>query len=173
LVVVESPTARAPFLDAIVRTLEHPTAGAFSVNMSGDVQQGRTVITYERGGVDRQLRICAPQMPADTCLEVVPANLLLVVSAADGPTVVAREHALAAGQIGVPSVVVFLDTTNVDDPELLTLIEAEVAMIYGEAGLTLPHLIVRGPLLAIEENRLEALLHLFIDILAVLEEPLD
>src|SRR5207245_4879780 len=45
---------------------------------------------------------------------------ILVVSAADGPMPQTREHILLARQVGVPSVVVFLNKVDmVDDPELL------------------------------------------------------
>lgn len=52
---------------------------------------------------------------------------ILVVSAADGPMPQTREHILLAGQIGVPAIVVFLNKVDqVDDPELIDLVEAEV-----------------------------------------------
>ena len=51
----------------------------------------------------------------------------LVVSAADGPMPQTREHILLARQVGVPSIVVFLNKCDmVDDPELLDLVEMEV-----------------------------------------------
>lgn len=52
---------------------------------------------------------------------------ILVVSAADGPMPQTREHILLAKQVGVPSLVVFLNKEDmVDDPELLELVELEV-----------------------------------------------
>ena len=52
---------------------------------------------------------------------------ILVVSAADGPMPQTREHILLANQIGVPSIVVFMNKTDmVDDPELLDLVEMEI-----------------------------------------------
>ncbi len=52
---------------------------------------------------------------------------ILVVSAADGPMPQTREHILLARQVGVPSVVVFMNKCDmVDDPELLDLVEMEV-----------------------------------------------
>src|ERR1700683_1883098 len=45
---------------------------------------------------------------------------ILVVSAADGPMPQTREHILLARQVGVPSLVVFLNKTDlVDDEELI------------------------------------------------------
>lgn len=52
---------------------------------------------------------------------------ILVVSAADGPMPQTREHILLARQVGVPSMVVFLNKADmVDDKELLDLVELEV-----------------------------------------------
>ena len=48
---------------------------------------------------------------------------ILVVSAADGPMPQTREHILLARQVGVPSIVVFLNKVDlVDDAELLELV---------------------------------------------------
>ena len=52
---------------------------------------------------------------------------ILVVSAADGPMPQTREHILLARQVGVPSIVVFLNKVDlVDDPELLDLVDMEI-----------------------------------------------
>ena len=52
---------------------------------------------------------------------------ILVVSAVDGPMPQTREHILLARQVGVPSIVVFLNKCDaVDDKELLDLVELEV-----------------------------------------------
>jgi elongation factor Tu len=52
---------------------------------------------------------------------------ILVVSAADGPMPQTREHILLARQVGVPSIVVFMNKVDmVDDKELLDLVEMEV-----------------------------------------------
>ena len=52
---------------------------------------------------------------------------ILVVAATDGPMPQTREHILLARQVGVPSLVVFLNKVDaVDDPELLELVELEV-----------------------------------------------
>jgi len=58
---------------------------------------------------------------------------ILVVSAADGPMPQTREHVLLARQVGVPSVVVFLNKVDmVDDSELLDLVELEVRDLLTE-----------------------------------------
>ena len=52
---------------------------------------------------------------------------ILVVSAADGPMPQTREHILLSRQVGVPTIVVFLNKADlVDDPELMELVEMEV-----------------------------------------------
>ena len=51
---------------------------------------------------------------------------VLVVSAADGPMPQTREHVLLAKQVGVPSIVVFLNKMDLADPELVELVEADV-----------------------------------------------
>jgi elongation factor Tu len=75
---------------------------------------------------------------------------ILVVSAADGPMPQTREHILLAKQVGVPSIVVFLNKVDmVDDPELLELVEMEVRELlssYGFPGDDIP--IIKGSALA-------------------------
>ncbi|MGB7415134.1 MAG: elongation factor Tu, partial [Thermosynechococcaceae cyanobacterium] len=58
---------------------------------------------------------------------------ILVCSAADGPMPQTREHILLAKQVGVPSLVVFLNKEDqVDDEELLELVELEVRELLSE-----------------------------------------
>jgi len=71
---------------------------------------------------------------------------ILVVSAPDGPMPQTREHILLARQVGLPSIVVFLNKTDaVDDPEIINLVESEVRELltkYGFPGDKTP--IIRG-----------------------------
>jgi len=70
---------------------------------------------------------------------------ILVVSAADGPMPQTREHILLARQVGVPSIVVFLNKVDLADAELLEMIELEIRDLlnkYGFPGDKTP--IVRG-----------------------------
>ncbi len=75
---------------------------------------------------------------------------ILVVSASDGPMPQTREHILLAKQVGVPSIVVFINKVDmVDDPELIDLVEMEVRDLltkYGFPGDDLP--VIRGSALA-------------------------
>jgi elongation factor Tu len=57
---------------------------------------------------------------------------ILVVSAADGPMPQTREHILLARQVGVPSLVVFLNKCDMADPELIELTEMEVRELLNE-----------------------------------------
>jgi len=71
---------------------------------------------------------------------------ILVVSAADGPMPQTREHILLARQVGVPSIVVFLNKVDmVEDKELVDLVEEEVRGLlkkYEYPGDEIP--IIRG-----------------------------
>ncbi|MGL4882131.1 MAG: elongation factor Tu [Waterburya sp.] len=58
---------------------------------------------------------------------------ILVVSAADGPMPQTREHILLAKQVGVPTLVVFMNKEDqVDDEELLELVELEIRELLSE-----------------------------------------
>jgi elongation factor Tu len=67
---------------------------------------------------------------------------ILVVAATDGPMPQTREHILLARQVGVPSLVVFMNKVDmVDDPELLELVEMEIRELltfYNFPGDTIP-----------------------------------
>ncbi len=71
---------------------------------------------------------------------------ILVVSAADGPMPQTREHILLARQVGVPSIVVYLNKVDmVDDPDLIDLVEDEIRELltkYNFPGDEIP--IIRG-----------------------------
>ena len=71
---------------------------------------------------------------------------ILVVSAPDGPMPQTREHILLAYQVGIPSMVVFLNKTDqVDDPEIVDLVESEVRELlkkYKFPGDEIP--VIRG-----------------------------
>eukprot|EP01029_Cantina_marsupialis_P012480 TRINITY_DN27587_c2_g1_i1.p2 TRINITY_DN27587_c2_g1~~TRINITY_DN27587_c2_g1_i1.p2 ORF type:complete len:398 (+),score=46.64 TRINITY_DN27587_c2_g1_i1:140-1333(+) len=71
---------------------------------------------------------------------------ILVVAATDGPMPQTREHILLARQVGVPSLVVFMNKCDmVDDEELLELVEMEVRELlssYDFPGDDIP--VIRG-----------------------------
>jgi elongation factor Tu len=80
---------------------------------------------------------------------------ILVVSAADGPMPQTREHILLARQVGVPSLVVYMNKVDmVDDPELLDLVELEVRELlssYDFPGDEIP--VIRGSALNALEGK--------------------
>jgi elongation factor Tu len=70
---------------------------------------------------------------------------ILVVSAADGPMPQTREHILLARQVGVPSIVVFLNKVDLSEVDLIDLVEMEIRELlnkYGFPGDKTP--IIRG-----------------------------
>ena len=83
---------------------------------------------------------------------------ILVVSAPDGPMPQTREHILLAKQVGIPSIIVFLNKTDqVDDPEMIDLVESEIRELlnkYEFPGDDTP--IIRGSALkALEATSLD------------------
>jgi elongation factor Tu len=79
---------------------------------------------------------------------------ILVVGADDGPMPQTREHILLARQVGVPSIVVFLNKCDmVDDEELIELVELELRELlskYEFPGDDIP--IIRGSALKALES---------------------
>ena len=99
---------------------------------------------------------------------------VLVVAASDGPMPQTREHILLARQVGVPSIIVFLNKVDqVDDPELLDLVEAEIRELlnkYQFPGDTTP--IIRGSAIkALEaKNKDDAAIQPIIELVKQLDE---
>jgi elongation factor Tu len=83
---------------------------------------------------------------------------ILVISAADGPMPQTREHVILARQVNVPSIVVFLNKIDqVDDPEIIDLVEADVRDLlkkYEYPGDEVP--IIKGSALKALEGDAEA-----------------
>jgi elongation factor Tu len=72
---------------------------------------------------------------------------ILVVAATDGPMPQTREHILLAKQVGLPSIVVFLNKCDmVDDPEMIDLVEDEVRELLKKYGFGIdnPVPVIRG-----------------------------
>ncbi len=83
---------------------------------------------------------------------------ILVVSATDGPMPQTREHVLLARQVGLNSLIVFLNKTDqVDDPEMIDLVESETRELlkkYEFPGDKIP--IIRGSAIkALEASSLD------------------
>jgi len=104
---------------------------------------------------------------------------VLVVSADDGPMPQTREHILLARQVGVPSIVVFLNKCDmVDDEELIELVEMELQELldtYEFPGDTTP--IIRGSALkalecdSVDEDPAKPIFELLDVLDSYVEEP--
>jgi elongation factor Tu len=78
---------------------------------------------------------------------------ILVVSAPDGPMPQTREHVLLARQVEVPAMVVFLNKIDqMDDPELIELVEMELAELLSSYNFSADTPIIKGSALAVTES---------------------
>ncbi len=101
---------------------------------------------------------------------------ILVVSATDGPMPQTREHILLAHQVGVSTIIVFINKVDmVDDPELIDLVEAEVRELLSKYEFDGDNtVVVRGSALKALESKTaddEAAKPIF-DLLTALDEKI-
>jgi len=104
---------------------------------------------------------------------------ILVVSASDGPMPQTREHVLLARQVGLPSLIVFLNKCDmVDDPEMIGLVESEIRELlkkYNYPGDEIP--IIRGSALksleatSIEDEKVKPIIELIKAVDDYIPEP--
>jgi elongation factor Tu len=101
---------------------------------------------------------------------------ILVVSGVDGPMPQTKEHVLLARQVGVPTMVVFMNKCDaVDDPDLLELVEMEVRELlskYEYDGDNIP--VVQGSALGAlngEEKWVESVANLMDAVDSHIPEP--
>ncbi|MCH7551900.1 elongation factor Tu [Patescibacteria group bacterium] len=104
---------------------------------------------------------------------------ILVVSAPDGPMPQTREHILLARQVGIPSIVVFLNKIDmVDDPEIVDLVESEVRELlnkYQYPGDDVP--VIRGSALkaleatSVDDEAVKSILELMNKVDEYIPEP--
>lgn len=105
---------------------------------------------------------------------------ILVVSAVDGPMPQTREHILLARQVGLPTLVVFLNKCDaVDDPEMINLVESEIRELlkkYEFPGDEIP--IIRGSALkalnasSLEDDSVKPILELIKAVDEYIPEPI-
>ena len=81
---------------------------------------------------------------------------ILVVSAADGPMPQTREHVLLARQVGVPSILVYLNKMDMADPELAELVEMEIRELLEKNGFDENAPIIKGSALKALEGDADA-----------------
>jgi elongation factor Tu len=101
---------------------------------------------------------------------------ILVVSGVDGPMPQTKEHVLLARQVGVPTMVVFMNKCDaVDDPDLLELVEMEVRELlskYDYDGDNIP--VIQGSALGAlngEEKWVESVVNLMEAVDSHIPEP--
>ena len=79
---------------------------------------------------------------------------IIVVAASDGSMPQTREHLLLAKQVGVSSIVVFINKVDqVDDPEMIELVEMEMRELLAQYGFREDSPIIAGSALAALEGR--------------------
>jgi len=69
---------------------------------------------------------------------------ILVVAANDGPLPQTREHVLLARQVGVPSILVFMNKMDLADPELVELVEMDIRELLAKNGFDENAPIIKG-----------------------------
>ena len=69
---------------------------------------------------------------------------ILVVGANDGPLPQTREHVLLAKQVGVPSILVFMNKMDLADVELVELVEEEIRELLEKNGFDRECPIIKG-----------------------------
>jgi elongation factor Tu len=81
---------------------------------------------------------------------------ILVVSAADGPMPQTREHVLLAKQVGVPSILVYMNKMDMADSELAELVEMEIRELLAKQGFDENCPIIKGSALKALEGDKDA-----------------
>src|SRR3954465_10300530 len=81
---------------------------------------------------------------------------VLVVSAADGPMPQTREHILLAKQVGVPSILVFMNKMDMADPELAELVEMEIRELLAKYDFDENAPVIKGSALKALEGDADA-----------------
>jgi elongation factor Tu len=102
-------------------------------NAPEEKQRGITIATSHQEYESEKRHYAHVDMPghADYVKNMITGaaqvdGAILVVSAADGPMPQTREHVLLAKQVGVPSIIVFMNKMDLADPELVELVEMDI-----------------------------------------------
>jgi elongation factor Tu len=102
-------------------------------NAPEEKQRGITIATSHQEYESEKRHYAHVDMPghADYVKNMITGaaqidGAILVVSAADGPMPQTREHVLLARQVGVPSILVFMNKMDLADPELVELVEMDI-----------------------------------------------
>ncbi len=114
-------------------SINKPVSYAQIDNAPEEKQRGITIATSHEEYESEKRHYAHVDMPghADYVKNMITGaaqidGAILVVSAADGPMPQTREHVLLARQVGVPSILVFMNKMDMADPELAELVEVEI-----------------------------------------------
>ena len=120
-------------------------------NAPEEKQRGITIATSHQEYESEKRHYAHVDMPghADYVKNMITGaaqidGAVLVVSAADGPMPQTREHVLLAKQVGVPSILVFMNKMDLADPELTDLVEEEIRDLLEKYDFDRDCPIVRG-----------------------------
>jgi elongation factor Tu len=132
-------------------------------NAPEEKQRGITIATSHQEYESEKRHYAHVDMPghADYVKNMITGaaqidGAILVVSAADGPMPQTREHVLLAKQVGVPSILVFLNKMDQADPELAELVEMEIRELLAKNDFDENAPIVKGSALKALEGDAEA-----------------
>ncbi len=120
-------------------------------NAPEEKQRGITIATSHQEYESEKRHYAHVDMPghADYVKNMITGaaqidGAILVVSAADGPMPQTREHVLLARQVGVPSILVFMNKMDLADPELVELVEEEIRDLLEKNGYDRNAPIIKG-----------------------------
>ena len=120
-------------------------------NAPEEKQRGITIATSHQEYESEKRHYAHVDMPghADYVKNMITGaaqvdGAILVVSVADGPMPQTREHVLLAKQVGVPSILVFLNKMDLADPELVEIVEMDIRELLGEYGFDSKCPIIKG-----------------------------
>jgi elongation factor Tu len=132
-------------------------------NAPEEKQRGITIATSHQEYESEKRHYAHVDMPghADYVKNMITGaaqidGAILVVSAADGPMPQTREHVLLAKQVGVPSVIVFMNKMDMADPELAELVEMEIRELLGKYDFDENAPIIKGSALKAVEGDADA-----------------
>jgi len=132
-------------------------------NAPEEKQRGITIATSHQEYESEKRHYAHVDMPghADYVKNMITGaaqidGAILVVSAADGPMPQTREHILLAKQVGVPSILVFMNKMDMADPELAELVEMEIRELLAKNGFDENCPIIKGSALKAVEGDADA-----------------
>jgi elongation factor Tu len=99
---------------------------------------------------------------------------ILVVGANDGPLPQTREHVLLARQVGVPSILVFMNKMDLADAELVELVEMDIRELLAKNGFDENAPIIKGSAtqaIAGDEKAMDAIMELIEAMDSFVPEP--